>query len=328
MFDLEGQLVEATSEDLNEDDETSSNDADGDEEERLQNLKARAAKLQAALRDVPNSAQAPLVQAFKAAVGALQGGDLDKAEGQFAKLESAISKLAGASRNTQAGTDRPALNNLMDASARLSQRIDDLGNSDAVDKLRAAHGVLEGQIASGDVLKAAGTAKALGAAIARLADQTQTASTGEHLGGETGPKASDADASGDDAPISRARQDWVSTRGVLKSELAKLQAEILAVCQGDDFPNIVKESETLFSYLDAFDSRLEDALDALVQEPDAKRREKLRDAAQAVLSAYESELDAPFFLAVDGENGFKSVNVRSAAKASLTLVNNALSAAA
>ena len=96
VFDLDGQLVEATSEDLNEDDETSSNDADGDEEERLQKLKARATKLQAALKDAPSSAQSPLVKAFKAAVGALQGGDLDKADALFAKLESATTKLAGA----------------------------------------------------------------------------------------------------------------------------------------------------------------------------------------------------------------------------------------
>ena len=61
----------------------------------------------------------------------------------------------------------------MNVSERLSQRIDVLGNSDAVDKLRASHSVLKGQIASGDVQKAAGTAKALGAAIARLADQAK-----------------------------------------------------------------------------------------------------------------------------------------------------------
>ena len=110
--------------------------------------------------------------------------------------------------------------------------------------------------------------------------------------------------------------------------MTKLQDSILAVCQGEEFPTIANDTKALFTYLDALDTRLEDALEALVQEPDGDKREKLKDDARKVLSEFQSELDTPFFQTVDGNNGFKPVNVRGAAIASLGKVNEALSMAA
>ena len=89
------------------------------------------------------------------------------------------------------------------------------------------------------------------------------------------------------------------------------------------------DSKGLFSYLDKLDNRLEDALEALVQEPDGSKRQSLKGNAQKVLVEFQAELNTnPFFQAVDGGNGFKPVNVRSAAMASLGKVNDALSTAA
>lgn len=402
VLDMEGNVLEQDVEDLgdaDEDDDTSDDaddasddevdDSADDQGERLKTLKNRAAQLQGAIKDAPGDAQATLVKGFKSALGAMQGGDLDTAEDTFTKLEGAITKLAGVAADTQTNTPDPALSKLTEVSATLSKRIDALGEAEGVSKLRAVHGVLNSQITDGDVKKAAGTAKALGDAIGRLAgqaDATPDTENGETafrnarvdlepmvldllqkgLGdvgkmrsvlsyfiekGEAGDfagalkavpglktliaaaqsadqTAAEADIPAGVVPFVRARLEWIKTRSTLKSEMTKLQAEILAVCQGDAFPTIAKDSKTLFTYLDVLDTRLEDALEALVQEPDGAQREKLKDAARKVLSEYQSELNTPFFQAVDSNNGFKPVNVRGAAIATLGEVSAALSAAA
>ena len=126
-------------------------------------------------------------------------------------------------------------------------------------------------------------------------------------------------------PFVRARLDWSNTRATLRSEMTKLQAAIVTTCPAEEFPTIEADSKALFSYLEKLDSRLEDALEALVQEPDGDTRERLKGNARKILGEFQSELDTPFFKAVDGSNGFKPVNVRGAAIASLDKVNQALS---
>lgn len=406
--------AEASSEDVAQDgdDDASQDDAEQDAESnddedaaaQLRQLKARAAQIQTGIKDVQGDAQAPLVKGFKAGVGAMQGGNLESADEIFTKLEAAIDKLAGApapSASQNDAAENPALAKLAGVSAALSKRIDGLGNAAGVDKMRAAHGMLDTQIQDADVKKAATTAKALGDAITRLEGQAQeTDSNTDANSDENADTAADAgdtyrDARADlepvildlvqrglgdvgkmravlayftekgDAedyagalkavpglkkliaeaqaaeqsaaekdipqgvvPFVRARLEWIKTRNTLKAEMSKLQAEILKVCEGDDFPTIANDSKALFTYLEALDSRLEDALEALVQEPDGDRREALKANARKVLSDYQGELDAPFFQAVDSGNGFKPVNVRGAAIASLANVNAALTAAA
>ncbi|MEM6371395.1 MAG: hypothetical protein AAF727_01255 [Pseudomonadota bacterium] len=129
-------------------------------------------------------------------------------------------------------------------------------------------------------------------------------------------------------PYVRARLDWVKTRGSLKTELTKLQNAIVAACDPEEFPDIEGESKALFSYIDALDGRLEDALEALVEEPDGTKREALKAKAAKLLAEYQSELDTPFFKDVDSDNGFANVNVRGAAMDSLGKVRSALTAAA
>ncbi|MEP5630798.1 MAG: hypothetical protein ABJP79_02830 [Tateyamaria sp.] len=303
VMDIEGNILEEDVEDLGEDPDEA-DDADDGADEQLNQLKSRAAKLQVAVKNVPTEARPPLTNAFKDAVGAMQGGNLDKADATFSKIEEAITKLADAVANKQSAAPDPALGKLTDVAAGLSKRIDTLGGLDGADRLRAAHGVLEGQIAAGDAKTAAGTAKALGDAVSRVSNQDKV------------------------TPIERARADWIKTRSDMRDEITKLQVEIVTVCQGDDFPNIANESKALISYLDAFDSRLERALEALAQETDAARRGKLSEAARSLIGTYQSELDTPFFQAVDAKNGFKPVNVRAAAITSLNKVQEALSAAA
>lgn len=374
----------------------------GDNAELLKQLKARAVQVQGAIKGVKQEAQAPLIAGFKTAVGALQGGDLPKADDMLTKLERAIGKLSAASEASApaAAAEDPALAKLAQVSAVLSKRIDALENVEGASRLRAAHGMLDEQIALGDAKKATGTAKALGDAIARLAEQSAAAPAPEPTPAAAAGGAADLGAEWRDAradleptildllqrglgdvgkmravlayfiekgeaddfagamkavpglkkliadaqaaeqtaaekdipagvvPYVRARLDWSKTRISLQSEMTKLQDSILAVCQGDEFPTIANDTKALFTYLDALDTRLEDALEALVQEPDGDKREKLKDDARKVLSEFQSELDTPFFQTIDGNNGFKPVNVRGAAIASLGKVNEALSMAA
>ncbi len=427
VLDMSGQVLEEDIEDLGEDeddedvfvDDGDDDDDDGsqgqetaeeggsdviadDDAALLKSLKARAAEIQGGIKAASPEAQAKLIPVFKVAVGAMQSGDLAKADDTFTKLDAALDKMAGAgvAQDASADTNDPALARLAEVSATLLKRIEDLGNSETAPKLRAAHGILDGQIEAGDAKKAAGTAKALGDAITRAAEAAQTAPEDakaedakeepavdpsvayRDARAELEPLALDliqrglgdvgkmrgvlayfiekgdaedyagamkavpglkkliADAENAEkteaekdipanvVPFVRARLEWIKTRATLKSELTKLQGEILAVCQGDDFPDISSESQALFSYLDVLDNRLEDALEALVQAPDGEQREKLKDNARKVLSEYQKELDTPFFQAVDSNNGFKPVNVRGAAVASLGKVNEALSAAA
>ncbi|EEB82854.1 hypothetical protein [Roseobacter sp. GAI101] len=387
----------------NEDAAKNAPDAASDDAELLKKLKARALQVQGAIKGVKPDAQAPLVAGFKTAVGALQGGDLPKADDMLTKLERAIAKLSGqgTAADASAKTEDPALKRLAEVSAVLSKRIDALGEVDGASRLRAVHGMLDDQIASGDAKKATGTAKALGDAIARLAEQAAAApSTDQNPPENADDNAADPGAGWREAradlepaildllqrgmgdvgkmravlayftekgeaddfagamkavpglkkliadahaaeqtaaekdipagvvPYVRARLDWSKTRISLNSELIKLQDSILAVCQGEEFPTIATDTKTLFTYLDTLDSRLEDALEALVQEPDGQKRELLKENARKVLSEFQSELDTPFFQTVDGKNGFKPVNVRGAAITSLGKVDEALRTAA
>ena len=140
--------------------------------------------------------------------------------------------------------------------------------------------------------------------------------------------AAEADVPAGVVPFVRARLDWVKTRSTLTSELTKLKRAIMDTCEQDDFPDMSRETDRLFDYLNKLDERLENALEALVEEPDGAKREKLKADAAKLLVEYQGELNTPFFKAVDDGNGFVSVKVRSSAVQSLGKVRSALSAAA
>lgn len=416
VLDMSGKVLEEDVEDLGEDEDDDDADvADVTEEEetedgtsedtdddagRIKSLKARAADLKQKIEGLANAdMQAKLGKAYTGAVGALKSGQLDTADGVLTKLEAALDKMPPAGSAAASTETDPALAKLQQVSDRLKKQIDDLENPDAASKLNTAHGMLETQIADGDVKKAATTAKALGDAITRAAAaaapasaDTEAADTDagtedlattwadaradlepvvldllqRNLGdvgklravlgyftekGEAGDftaalkavpglkkliadaqtaeqTAAEQDIPTGVVPFVRARLDWVKTRTSLKAEMSKLQDAIIKTCDSTEFPTIGEDSKQLFGYLDTLDSRLEDALDALVQEPDGDKREKLKDNVRKLLNEFQSELDTPFFQAVDGGNGFKPVNVRGAAIASLGKVNEALSTSA
>ncbi len=125
-------------------------------------------------------------------------------------------------------------------------------------------------------------------------------------------------------PFVRARLGWIKARTSLRGEMGKLRNAIIAECQGEEYGGIADDTHELFEYLDALDDKLENALEALVQEPDGKKREDLKKKARSILSDFQAELETPFFKDVDGNNGFTTVSVRGTAIPALSAVNSAL----
>lgn len=285
----------------------------------LAKLAAVAAALSKRIDALGNAAGADKLRAAHDVLGTqIQGGDVKKAATTAKALGDAITRLEapGNTENADAENTADASAAYSDARAELEPAILallDRGVGD-VGKMRA---VLNYFTDKGDAADYAGAMKAV-PGLKKLIAEAEAAERTE----------AEQNIPDGVVPFVRARLDWIKTRSTLKSELTKLQAEILKVCEGDEFPTIANDSKTLFTYLDALDSRLEDALEALVQEPDGTKREALKANASKILAEYLSELDTPFFKQVDSGNGFKAVNVRGAAIDTLKLVDGALKAAA
>ena len=268
---------------------------------------------------------ARLAGAHKLLVDQIESGDVKKATGTAKALGDAIGRLEGQAADTSQSnasqddnTNEAADEGVQwrDARADLEPVALDLlqRNLGDVSKMRAVLGYFIEKGEAGDFaggMKAAPGLKKL-IAEAQAAEQT----------------AAEQDIPAGVVPFVRARLDWIKTRSSLRGELTKLQDTIVATCDPEEFPDIANESRGLFTYIESLDGRLEDALEALVQEPDGAKREKLKADAAKLLAEYQKELDTPFFQAVDGGNGFKSVNVRGAALESLGKVRSALSEAA
>lgn len=305
----------------------------------LERLRGVAADLRQRIDAIGNpDGTARLVAAHGLLLGQIEEGDVKKATTTVKALADAIARAAEqgaaspAQEPEQAATpddnraqddaDDTAQDDVdpgiawRDARADLEPVALDLlqRNLGDVSKMRAVLGFF---IEKGEARDFAGAMKAE-PGLKKLIAQAQAAEQ----------TAAEKDIPAGVVPFVRARLDWVKTRTTLKAELTKLQAAIIDVCDPEEFPDIVNESKQLFGYIEALDERLEDALEALVQEPDGARRETLKADAVKVLEDYQSELDTPFFQAVDGNNGFKPVNVRGAAMESLGKVRAVLSAAA
>ncbi|KIC47753.1 hypothetical protein [Tateyamaria sp. ANG-S1] len=143
---------------------------EGVDAERLKGLKAQAVAVQAAVQEAPTAAQKTLAKAFKGAIASMKSGDLDAAEAGLDRVEQALEKLKSAApvaADTPTQDDDPRRAKLQGVADQLRQQIDGLGGIPAADRLGQAHDVLLAQIGAGDVGKAAATAKALSAAIAK-----------------------------------------------------------------------------------------------------------------------------------------------------------------
>ncbi len=130
----------------------------------------------------------------------------------------------------------------------------------------------------------------------------------------------------DVVPFVKSRISWIDTRRKLQGEIGKLKSAIdKSIGSIEGMEDVAKETGSLFKHLDNLDDRLEDALEALVEEPDGEARERKKNDVRSIISDYEAELDSDFFKDVDANNGFVSVSVRSTAVSALKSVSAALS---
>ncbi len=129
----------------------------------------------------------------------------------------------------------------------------------------------------------------------------------------------------DALPFLKSRSAWLKTRDQLRAEIGRLQAAMNAALAGVEGMELaISETGKLFDYIESLDIRLIGALDSLVVEPDGPGREKLKDSARSIIADYSAELDSPFFVDVDANNGFASVKVRGPAITVLKQVSAAL----
>jgi hypothetical protein len=178
VMDKDGNVLEEDVEDLPEDPELDSDDDDDADENaetsdnkeagadngaRLKQLTGRAQEVKTSIDDLAPDAKAAMSKGFTVVLSALKGKDLDKADTTLTKLEAAVEKLNA--KGNEAAPD-PALTQLRAVADGLQPRIEALGIDDGAARLLAAHRVLVGQIDTGDVEKATGTATALKDAIA------------------------------------------------------------------------------------------------------------------------------------------------------------------
>jgi len=161
------------------------------------------------------------------------------------------------------------------------------------------------------------------------ADLLSKAESGDHAGAlagvstiramlEAGRAAGDtahlADVPDDVRPFAISRIKWDDTRKTMMSEVAKLE-EMIKGALGDD--EDLDMTESLTSNLEELDTRLSDALDAVVNAPEGKGRDTAKATAQGVLKQYQDALSKPFFKDVDDNSGFGSVAVASTARKAL-----------
>ena len=121
---------------------------------------------------------------------------------------------------------------------------------------------------------------------------------------------------------------WRQTRAKMLSEMKALEDSIMTVLNQDpDLADMAKEAKELTGRLQAFDDRLENALNAITETPPGEKRKSLMKDAALAIKDYRATLDEPFFKDVDNNNGFAKVSVTATATKSLQGIAKVLTAA-
>ena len=265
-----------------------------------------------------------LMQALGVAVQLLRANDMPKCAQAVAAVEKALGQVQAASKaaETEAEEDEgeggvdmssPEAQKWLAVAERLEPAV--LGALKAgkgdVNAIRLKWMTAQDKAEKGDFAAALAIAPDLAKLIRDAASATQTQAEGEI------PK--------DIVPYVQSRLAWIKTREGLRSELARLKSAIDSALKAADLGDAVSETDKLFDYLDALDSRLENKLEEITVAPAGPARDKLKAEARTIIAEYRTNLDSEFFKDVDGNNGFVPVSVRGAAISSLSSVASALS---
>jgi len=267
--------------------------------ELVQKLKT----LRPACLEAPPPAGAKLVKACDMAAEKLRAQDFDGARAALAAIEAALGR--------QPEID-PLQQQWETLWSRLSPVVLKALNADVPDaqRLRAAMMAADEAAAGNDYKKAIAIATKLEAALKEAVKKKQ------QQGDSPSHQLVD---------FTKARLLWARAKTTLTDEMTRLGQEIVTACSGDDFAGIDKAVGDLHDYLTPIDTRLEEALDALIQEDDLVKRTPLRQECKAAINVYLSELNSGIFTIIDDGNGFVSgLKLRKSAVAALDAITREL----
>ena len=250
----------------------------------------------------PPPANEKLMKAWEMATQKLRGQDFDGAGAAIKAISDALGKL----EDPQTESD-PLQAEWETLWSKLSPEVLKALKADVpnAQKLRAAMMMADESAAAGNFKKAIAVAQRLEGML------------NEALQEPKAPAAPFFD-------FTKSRLLWSKARDVLRAEMTKLGKAIVKDCKGDDFEGIDKAVNDLQAYLDPIDERLDDALDALIQESDPGRRAALRQNCIGAISAYRAELNTGIFNEIDDGNGFTSVKIKRTAISALAAVEKEL----
>jgi hypothetical protein len=299
-------------------------------------LAQRLTKMQAELTEIGEPALGKLTGALVGIANQIKAGDLTLAAATMDKITPALETFkAAAARKArevqpeetaqppadatpltpeeQAAEDAKMADRWQSVSAKLEPVV--------LSTLRAGHGdsdAIRTKFAAMQDLAAKGQAKealAQTGDLSRMLREAQAENTAEAA----------PDYPADAMPFIKSRSAWLKTRDQLRAEIGRLQTAMNEALAGvDGMEQAIAETGKLFDYIESLDIRLIGTLDSLVVEPEGPGREKLKNSARSIIAEYSAELDSPFFVDVDANNGFAPVKVRVPAMTVLKQVSAAL----
>lgn len=142
-----------------------------------------------------------------------------------------------------------------------------------------------------------------------------------------GVSAQDQEIPTDVVPFHKSKLAWESARKKMDSEISGLVTAIVDACAGDeDLSDIASNAKQLADRLTVFETKLEDALNTIINTPSGPQRDTAKSQAVTVIGGFQTLLGEPFFQDVDANNGFKQVKVTETASKSLEAITKILAA--
>lgn len=127
-------------------------------------------------------------------------------------------------------------------------------------------------------------------------------------------------------PYAEARINWNLTRGKLRTEIGRLQESISKALAAEGLDGELVMDDTLFSYIEKLDARLEAKLAEIVNSDPGQARDTLKSEARGLIAEYNDELNSDFFRDIDDNNGFVQLAVASTARDVLNDLSKVLAA--
>lgn len=128
-----------------------------------------------------------------------------------------------------------------------------------------------------------------------------------------------------DSRFQKTRTLWATSRTKIESEMKKLESAIKKECAADpELAPIIAELPDVMAKLNVFDGELDKRIADLIGVPEGSSKDSLKAQARATVQEYETALLDPFFVDVDGNNGFTSVAVTGTAKQALKAISKVL----